>query len=676
MSINLDNFEVVEFARDTPFVLTSPTSLHACSQLNIEPIELVYKSLEHYEESLCHLPLSQIYKIYEEAETERQAKLLQCREQRKSLVYKRMTLTSPKYNNQNSTSGSGNNNNSSSMKKKSASASSVNKVNFQRNDLESTRSASTSRDKQNFRHSSTYFTSDTESNEGTLHFSADCDNCSIPIASRSVPDLRGNLDFRKVAGSAWSPRHYCMCHLELRDQDILADYFKRYDDILSASPMSEEDRKIMERLILKRAKMLEWERQSQELREILEVDRMKKYRASQVLAQQWQDKLAEKRRMENLENHRRFLKMQDKLQSQRKDLEKYLDERDKRIERYLEDVNFKKKRSMLEKQRLEALRQLEVSKAIEKLLEEDKQRRQSMRDRLQKRMTEAEIRKRRREQDYWRHISEMNRLDDIKRALKLEKIEQSARASVEELRHQLDEKEHRVKLNQMKRLQIRDRSLESGSGRHQQAIEKARQLHEELIRGFEEWNKKALELHIESQERAGMKHVEEINRRRARAASERVLREERTTEMMKRVHEMEERRKELVKSVIHSKDVKSARYKAEKERSINVSRIRAQHAAELRQQLKEKLNPETFDKKAARAEMELRVLRKSAGDLHNFSVRFNPKLLNRRCSSCRNHHRCNSFRNGSSNNNGGNGNVKTSWDKCCNNGKDKKKFTM
>lgn len=38
MSINLDNFEVDDFARDTPFVLTSPTSLQACSELDIEVI--------------------------------------------------------------------------------------------------------------------------------------------------------------------------------------------------------------------------------------------------------------------------------------------------------------------------------------------------------------------------------------------------------------------------------------------------------------------------------------------------------------------------------------------------------------------------------------------------------------------------------------------------------------
>ena len=137
----------------------------------------------------------------------------------------------------------------------------------------------------------------------------------------------------------------------------------------------------------------------------------------------------------------------------------------------------------------------------------------------------------------------MNRLEDIKRALKVEKVEQQARASVEELRQQIEEKEHRARLNQIRNIELRDRQIESGAGRHQRKIEKARKLHEELLRGFEEWTKRAYELHLTSQERAGLKHVEEINRRRARAASERVLREERTMEMMKRKHEMEERRK-------------------------------------------------------------------------------------------------------------------------------------
>jgi hypothetical protein len=34
----------------------------------------VYRNLEEYEETLCDLPLSEIYKIYEENETERQGK--------------------------------------------------------------------------------------------------------------------------------------------------------------------------------------------------------------------------------------------------------------------------------------------------------------------------------------------------------------------------------------------------------------------------------------------------------------------------------------------------------------------------------------------------------------------------------------------------------------------------
>lgn len=51
---------------------------------------------------------------------------------------------------------------------------------------------------------------------------------------------------------------------------------------------------------------------------------------------------------------------------------------------------------------MEALKQLEVGKAIERLLEQDQEHRLVLAENLQKRMTNAEIRKRRREQDHWR----------------------------------------------------------------------------------------------------------------------------------------------------------------------------------------------------------------------------------------------------------------------------------
>lgn len=57
---------------------------------------------------------------------------------------------------------------------------------------------------------------------------------------------------------------------------------------------------------------------------------------------------------------------------------------------------------MIEKQKREALRQLEVGKAIEKLVDEDKQHRQMLKDKLQRQMEEADLRKRRRERNYYR----------------------------------------------------------------------------------------------------------------------------------------------------------------------------------------------------------------------------------------------------------------------------------
>lgn len=116
------------------------------------------------------------------------------------------------------------------------------------------------------------------------------------------------------------------------------------------------------------------------------------------------------------------------------------------------------------------------------------------------------------------------------------------------------------------------------------------------------------------------------------SSSDRILREERSSEMLKRVQELEEQRKDILKVMIQSKESKTARLKADKDRKVQISRIRAQHAAELRQELKNKLDPETFDRKAARAEMELRIMKRHPPS--GTHVRFNPKLISKRCSSC------------------------------------------
>jgi len=72
----------------------------------------------------------------------------------------------------------------------------------------------------------------------------------------------------------------------------------------------------------------------------------------------------------------------------------------------------------VDKQKLEALRQLEVGKAIERLMEEDRLNRQALGEKLQQRMTEAEIRKRRREQDNYRVNTSCDHLYELRHWLK------------------------------------------------------------------------------------------------------------------------------------------------------------------------------------------------------------------------------------------------------------------
>lgn len=60
------------------------------------------------------------------------------------------------------------------------------------------------------------------------------------------------------------------------------------------------------------------------------------------MMQTWQERLAEKRHFENLENTKRYLDIEDKWKSSRSNLMQYLEERDRKVQRYLEDLNYKK----------------------------------------------------------------------------------------------------------------------------------------------------------------------------------------------------------------------------------------------------------------------------------------------------------------------------------------------
>lgn len=235
----------------------------------------------------------------------------------------------------------------------------------------------------------------------------------------------------------------------------------------------------------------------------------------------------------------------------------------------------------------------------------------------------------------------MNRLEDAKRELKLERLDQEARLSTEILRNQIEEKEHRATMNYLANLRLRNTILSHGAGNRNLAIAKTQKAHSELLQGLQEWNKKVFELHLAAQERATMNHYAEINRRRTRAATERVLREERNNEILRRVKEMEDQRIEFMKALIESKNFRSARLKEQKEQQLHESRLRAQLGAELREALRQKLNPETFDKKAARAEIESQLLQKHPSRTVRFSNE-TPRTNVCTCSCCHCSCSCNS----------------------------------
>jgi len=160
----------------------------------------------------------------------------------------------------------------------------------------------------------------------------------------------------------------------------------------------------------------------------------------------------------------------------------------------------------------------------------------------------------------------------------------------------------------LEQLKQRDEAIAEAAEVKRKALEKAQAVHESLLKGFEEWQAKVLVLQKSAQESAEHKALEKAERKRSRIISENEARELRTLEMLRKVAEEELSRNEKLKAAIETKEEKTERLAKEKEKAVEVGRIRARKAAELRAYLKETLDPETFEMKVERVEAAWRVL--------------------------------------------------------------------
>jgi hypothetical protein len=94
--IDLYNFEEPQFER-SQYILTSPRSLKACSQLKIKPVELLHKPFSEFETELKSLGLSHtaIFAAYQKYEKQRLDKLERARNKRQTLVANEETQRDP-----------------------------------------------------------------------------------------------------------------------------------------------------------------------------------------------------------------------------------------------------------------------------------------------------------------------------------------------------------------------------------------------------------------------------------------------------------------------------------------------------------------------------------------------------------------------------------------------------
>ena len=86
--LDLYNFEE-PWAKETQYVLTSPRSLEACNRCAVQPVQLLYKSLQDFEQEMAgeSLLYTELYDRYQLYERDRQQRLKEAREERQRIIW-------------------------------------------------------------------------------------------------------------------------------------------------------------------------------------------------------------------------------------------------------------------------------------------------------------------------------------------------------------------------------------------------------------------------------------------------------------------------------------------------------------------------------------------------------------------------------------------------------------
>ncbi|KAG0710035.1 hypothetical protein GWK47_023618 [Chionoecetes opilio] len=367
------------------------------------------------------------------------------------------------------------------------------------------------------------------------------------------------------------------------------------------------DVRLLELLVKKHEKLYEEQHQSQQAHRawLLQKERDTKAAASEWTA--WRSQVNEKRRRENEENLRRWRRLEEVFRQSQENLASLISGKEERAREMLTLQRQARARRVEERRSAEDARKAAQEAALRVREEAEEHKRQHLIHLWEQQQRLVEQRRREREDFFRRRVVDGNLAETEQQEERQRQVEERGEVLLAAMRNSMEERLARAEANLRLLNEAREDTLTRQRGERERRGAAVRALHNQLEASMMQWRQHILSRQLESMEAAEARQEQYLRSRANRIYADRSSRHVHHHHLLQQVLAREEAELAMVRRCLDAKDTRSHELARERERQVTRARCTAHTTAALRDNLKKKLAPETFDKVVARANLELRI---------------------------------------------------------------------
>ncbi|CAB4058576.1 unnamed protein product [Lepeophtheirus salmonis] len=395
----------------------------------------------------------------------------------------------------------------------------------------------------------------------------------------TTPTEKGSPRFRrmersfdkKTQGSFSQPRS---SSLNSKTKDLL----KGIDDI------PDHDRRILERLALKKRNKEMLNRVADEKHKEWQKERSHSLEAKRSQEMMWSSFVEKKRRSECEQNEIRMMEARKKMEESQNRLRLLIHEKEQRIQLALQDSKRARSDQYLEWHTGEEQRRKAVESALQELLVRDTRYRRDLASHLESRLQSVDARRELLKTKEAKLISESNseELDEYKKRRK--SLESARKEQIDSLRQAIHSKDMKI-ANFNETNEFRKKKIDTAKVKRGVRLEQTQALKRELEASMNCWRKKVLEVQTESIKKAEENVHNTLEEKRHKLDLENQRRFERQKARFAQVQDGQRRKAEEVMNSIEKKQKRMANYHKQREKELHFAKERARQTSELRQAL-------------------------------------------------------------------------------------------